>query len=859
MAEENITDQEKLARAEASKSLQQYLADKSERISAFRTALEQVKTDGKKILNWNELSDRDKESVTVVLGETLAMAPELKPFLAGSIEGRRDTVLGFLQDEMEKIEDDEIAPAESPTRIEIRQALRDALLPVGKGKPESNASKKEAAKKMLLEAGVVDIDDYVWKSIPGKGDNEKKARAQLRDEIRQLGDDINDGSVTEVERKLMEEINLKVDGLGDKSEVTVAPPPKVEKTKERTIEQDLADLQDPNLNAQDKADMYKDLQKKLRKDKPEGWKEMLNDIRKEMESLGGIGERPISAEQASKEFEVIKSTSYPDERIRLRKLSEWYGRYGSAMSEELKTEASAYYKEAQKKSTIPEGLVAPGGEKMSEVERKEKEGELWFRWGRKQLAEYLDYSKVDMLQQTKGNLVFRTEINNPFSGRSFVDALPYMPEEVKKRLMEEQKMVFELRRIYFDWIKAHAGLGAMASAVENKSYSLPTNDQLAPILNKLCSEDSKFAEGVGSHNVAIAIRLYYELATKGTQKPTDGDERDENGKRLIKLSVGRKEISVHNIFNTTLSDREVGEEREKVAKLCGGEYYEALGLVLAKFMGFAARGYDNTTPAINNSDIMGRLIWSAKINNWKNQSEYEDKRTYMWLPKEISNYFFTIDENTGGYRTENGFSLPIEAGVDLVSMKRKKGYFINKTSVKRRGRTVSESYEISKAETEVQKASSQDAHPSMEDLVLTDSLDKVNWSDSNYGVLQLMKFYESQSIDLYKMFDDLIKDKEGSLSIPELKKKRDTINLSLSHYAGNDKTKDHVGYLYVFSLLHRHSRDYLVAQKGEDSAKNAWQNKKMGDVVRMALDSGLISKDGEKKLRSVFGIGWYKG
>lgn len=601
--------------------------------------------------------------------------------------------------------------------------------------------------------------------------------------------------------------------------------------------------------------------------------------------------------EAKKEFQNIHETKYPNQREKLNALRLILKQHPNVLLDpEFQDLFNDEFTQTQTESFKPQNLKIPDpngeliGRTEGSVDYKKKEAELWFKWGREQLAEYLDISKVEVLQQTKGNHVFQYDQINPVTNKPYDDVLAFMPEAVKVKLTEELKMVFEIRKIYFDWAEAHKKLGNL----ESGKGLLPSNDHLAKILNKLCGDDEfEDKEGkTGSHNVAIAIRLYYQMATEGTKSVLstwkkrgknftkngvhihadddgicwlidntgkqieEGDKRvrvdgdgnrlveDLEGKVLFEIGTGTEKVMVHNIFNTLLSDKEAAADRDKIAELCGGYYYENLGLVLAKFMGFAARGYDNTVAAVNDSDALGRLLWSKKICSWADQDEFEEKSDYIWLPKEISNYFLQINEKTGEYLMVNGKTVSIEAVVEMTTLS--KGHFAR----------VGQSDEVIlvKAETAEQKrtrkAKAEAGEGVLKDYVLNDELDKIDWKESNYGPLGMMRFFQGRSMDLYNMFGELIKDKEIQLTGSAFGSKKGIITESLLHCA--PKTRGHVAYLYMFSLLTRHGWDYLLKEKEPEAARGRWLAVKNAEVVKIAKESGFISAESAQKLRKEF-------
>lgn len=530
------------------------------------------------------------------------------------------------------------------------------------------------------------------------------------------------------------------------------------------------------------------------------------------------------------EFRRIKEISLPNEQMRMDMLRNWYRKHGTAdLPQSLLGEANDLMREVELRVKMPETPGLP--------ERDDKEG--WLRWGRRQLADYLNPDMDEVLRRTKGDRVFQIE-KDTLLGKTFVDGMSYVPDEVKALLEKERKMVMEMRQMYFRWNRAHKGIGAMASIFEVKDessqgyYSLPDNKQLGAILNDLCGE--KMEDGKGSHNVAIAVRIYYEMAL--SRKP-------------IRKTINGTEITIPCIFNTQLSKEDLALARSNIAGLCGGDYYESLGLMISKFFGFAARGYDNHIPAIDNSDIMGRLIWTSKINRYEGEEGRLDpgERPYRWLPDEIANNFVVVDSR-GNYVTENGRSIPIEFSVDVVTLqnrnaKGKRGYYIAKSGSE---------YKLVKTEGGLTSAGLSDSGLTMDRIIMTDQLDKIDWAGSTYGIMGLMRYQESQALDLYNMFNNLISEKQAPVLVkPELIKRRDTIDYALNRYSKD--VGDYLGYLYVYSILYRHTASFLISEKGKDSVKEAWTNQKKAEVVRFAKEAGLITKDEEKKLRDIFRLG----
>lgn len=578
------------------------------------------------------------------------------------------------------------------------------------------------------------------------------------------------------------------------------------------------------------------------------------------------GQRVPTANQAMADFEVILNSPDFRKSMRFDDLRNWARKYkGVDLPEEFQKKVEREFQNASR-------VVIP-----KEVRENEDQGVGWFKWGRKQLAACLDINREEMISPDKA-FVIEAET---MGGRGFVDALPYIKDEkVKKQLVKEQEMIKRFRSLYFEWSRDHAKLKTLQAAFESGRYQLPTNGQVGEILNNLPGDNKEMLAGVGSKNVAKAIMLYFQMAVKGTENAridrsnslasiaASMEFNGVNGNKVVVNDGEGNSVTVTNIFNHILSPDEIMENRKKIQSLCGGEYYEALGLVLAKFMGAAARGYDNLQPAVRDADDMGKMIWSSKTNNWTgfnwdkktnkwvgklgvpNEKLFGAKSPYMWLPREIANYFFDVDEDTGDFKIENGRGVPIEASVDITTLVQSGKYYFESSNDPRFR------YKITKAVTPQEVLESKEQVNSnllFKTMLQEASLDEIDWSSSNYGILELLRFYESQSLRLNGMFKDLIDGKDVPISVPEFEKKSEIVVLSLGHL--NSETKSYVGYLYMYSLLFRNSLDFLRAKRGVDAEKNVWSNKKMKEVVRMAKDAGLISKDGEKLLKKDFNLG----
>lgn len=505
-----------------------------------------------------------------------------------------------------------------------------------------------------------------------------------------------------------------------------------------------------------------------------------------------------------------------------RALSQWYNRRISegGVSSDLMDAAKKQLENLRLKALKPEIAGLP--------ELDDNEG--WLVWGRKQLIEYLDPKKQGILAETKGNNVFRIEKESsvPGVGKTYVDALTSMPEEAKNVLMKEQKMVFELRKLYFKWNVGHKGFGNMSSLLDvkeesdNRYYSLPNNEQLASVFNDLADEN--FREREGSKRVSKAVSIYYEMAS--SRQPID-------------VKIDGVDVRIPCIFNTQLSDEELKQARSNIARLCGGEYYESIGLIMSKFFGFAARGCDNTTPAVENADIMGRLIWTDEINSWGNEQERRDaaKRAGRWLPDEVANDF----------TDDNGRS--IEISVDLVSLQN------SGSTGERNYYLVRDNNNRIRVEKKINGFT--DTGISMQEVIKAGRLCDIDWSASKLNPMALVRYQEGQAVNLYTMFNSLIAEKQlPTTTDTEFTKKMDLINTALARYPEDVRKK--IGYLYVKTIINRHSYKFLERDKGKEAAKKEeWDKLTMRTAISNAKKSGIITGKQARKLESEFRAGYW--
>lgn len=509
-----------------------------------------------------------------------------------------------------------------------------------------------------------------------------------------------------------------------------------------------------------------------------------------------------------------------------------------------------------------------GSDEFSKLPQKE-DIPGWTEWYRGKLKEYLDPSKELSLRE-RGNKPFMVE-QDQIRGKMLVDATPMIPEELKAKVEEELRSVTELRAMFFKWEKNHSNLKALAN---EEAEDFPSNELMSRLLNNLNgvvgTENKELKEGEGSKNVAKAIMMYWRMAE------TPRKTKTFSGVSLLESRPGANDgldAPVPSIFNTVLSDKEVGAIREKIAAKCGGEYYETLGLILSKFMGIAARGSDSALPGISDSDCMGKLIYTRLWNYWKDEAQRldVDDRGDRWLPDEISNVFLEIDESTGEYKKVDVRVRDTATNTDRIEKQNVQiRVALDCVSLQTKGEEGKRAYylvDIGEGKYKIVKKVKRpddvdgdvDSGVTLRSLVEKGELYKIDWESNSLDLMSTIKRKNQKSLAVYNMMRESITAGTSlEPSIQALTSKADLLDSALDHYGL--KTKQWVGYLYLESWLRRHSGDFLRAEYGNraDISKNLWNKDQMKLYIENAERSGLISKDAESKLKNRYRVGFFK-
>lgn len=492
------------------------------------------------------------------------------------------------------------------------------------------------------------------------------------------------------------------------------------------------------------------------------------------------------------------------------------------------------------KSSRSEQTIADAKKNAEVSELKEiKDDAGWVAWGRKRLALYLDPDS-EQAMKLKGQSPFAVEKETLF-GRNWQDGLLYMPEVVRKQMELEFKSAAELRQMFLVWKKNHESLKNLAN---EESTDVPTNELVGRFLNNMDGEHG--VEREGSKRVALAISLYSRMAStiEGERSRLESDQGKGDG----------LDVELPSIFNTVLSTGEIAIIRKKIAEKCGGEYYEALGLILAKMMGIAARGSSSLKSGIVDADCLGKLIFTRKCNYWSNEEERTNmgKRMDRWLPDEMCNNFLERNETTGDYHLPDGSIKPIRIAVDAATLQTKgkqgeRAYYLRNVA----GNKTQMIKELPEGEP--------DSGTILSSLMNNGELDKVDWKGSSFELLLNLKKRNVKSLSLYTMLRETITSGTSlDVAVPSLTSKKDVIDQTLVHYGS--KTKQWVGYLYLDSWIRRHSGDFLRAEHGNkaDVSKYLWSKNLMGNYIDSSVRAGLITKKEAGQLKGQYRIGFFR-
>lgn len=481
----------------------------------------------------------------------------------------------------------------------------------------------------------------------------------------------------------------------------------------------------------------------------------------------------------------------------------------------------------------------------------------WRKWVRTRLASLLD----PFVGEVRGaNDVFGVISEQTFMGRTnrqTVNGTNYLRSgELRDELVDgkrtgdgriveasELQVSQEIARLYADWRGVHGNLNALMSAIENGTYKMPDIKLTKKIFNGLKSEDGRDPEG-GSKRVSEAMQLYWAMA----------HSKEPEGEEILR----RNGLSgIRNIFDSQLSDAEIGEIRGKIAEKCGGAFYENLGLMYASFLGISSYGSDSTAPGIRYVDRMGTLI-HTEVNFFDNDKDKYDvnKRKYRFFDDTVAKNLCVL-RNGRAVRDASGKIVPLEIGVHtgnlqtLVEAKQPRAFYVL------RERGSSEKYVIVKKIGLPGTDYAQDPNARFlaldtgryeevlfDDLVREGRLNEIDWG-SSYDIFSTMKSRESDALAVYKMFKNL-DDTIEKLTEAELIKRKDNFESALPQY--NLETQKHVMYLWMYSLIAKNREAWTNGGKFQDLKYM------LDDVVKQ----GLITEADRRTLYSVFDLNIYR-
>lgn len=661
--------------------------------------------------------------------------------------------------------------------------------------------KIEIAKKELLVEDI-NVDEYIWAVEPGIEPQERNKllgqhKAELREMVRKMRSGEN---LTDEENEIAQTVNIKAEDLVEGTE------------EERKGEKN--PIVETSVQDEEK--------KKLPKEQVKGqmWNiQTEDDLNTIMADINKITDPTARARRLGKLADDLYNKGK----------TEW----GNIVAEERT-------RQVEIKSTA--NIIGLPEDRESESE--------WRKWARARMARVLDPLAKE---GSNSRDVFGVISESPF-GRQNADGSLYMPKDLSEEIVigktgsdgriektSEFQVSQEMGKLYSDWRKAHRKLNLMVAAIESGEYRLPDNRLNRRLLNELKSEDGSDPEG-GSKNIAKALQIYWAMAHG---KEVEGQE--------ILGSYGLGEIK--SIFNNQLTIEDIGEIRNRIAGVCGGTYYENIGLMYASFYGVSAYGSDSTLPRIEFGDAMGNLVYS-EINRYKNDNEKFNatRRGYRYLGDTVANSLYEVRD--GRKVLVNGEPVPVELGAHSGSLqtqveikKEPRVFYIL------RSRGTDEKFKI------VKKVSVPDANGVIygnesapgyftlntdeyeevlfDDMIKEGRINEIDWGNS-IDVSPLMVSREKGSINVYKMFKNL-DDELAKLTEATLIARKENFEDALPQYSV--ETQHHVMYLWLHSLINKNE---------------AWRFEKKDElvlVIKNAAIQGLISENEKNGLIKGFRLG----
>lgn len=508
----------------------------------------------------------------------------------------------------------------------------------------------------------------------------------------------------------------------------------------------------------------------------------------------------------------------------------------------------------------------------------------WRKWLRARMAGLLNLSARESGKNT-GNIF--SVVSETLFGKQNTDGTLYMPKELGDEVygkvapdggileQGELQATNEIGKLYEVWRKAHRKMNGMVEAFERGDYKLPSNNLNKFLLNKLMSEDGKDKEG-GSKNIAKALRIYWAMA----------HNKEEEGQNIL-LNEGLEDIK--SIFNNQLNDEEIGITRGRIARECGGTFYENIGLMYAGFFGITAYGSDNTAPGIQYADAMGLMIHTEiqrysknvtgglpvlneadRLSAGKRATRYLDDTVanalveYTWdgKPKIVNVEFEEIDSK--GIKTGRIVSgkdyVPVALGKHSGTIQDQKDakqprffYVLKEIGVDDKYKIVKGLNESNATLTRVM-SEDPDRHPidqfrldtsrfeeiPLDTLIKQGRINEIDWGNS-VDLAGLTALRERSATTLFKLYKNL-EDDLPKLTKAELVAKKETFEDSMPEY--NRATIQHSAYLWLYSLIAKNRLNWTREEKRAD----------LDFMVKDAVETKLISRQDAQSLAKTFNI-----
>lgn len=563
-----------------------------------------------------------------------------------------------------------------------------------------------------------------------------------------------------------------------------------------------------------------------------------------------------------------------------------------------------------------EVVQAPKSEFQATIENLPTNKEEWVAAVRGQMMDYLSRKMdVQTLKQKHANFPFELTQKNAL-GTMKVNGFDQMPDYdgVKAELMKEVEIIERLGKEARLWRTYHGSLGSLSAAMaypetDPNYYRVPDTEIQAEVLSKLV--DEKGEKGEGAAKVTKAISLYFHLAN--TAGPDGNGILLLNNPDLAALGLDfntynsgdlKERRYIKNIFGKLVAETDQMEVRKQVAELCGGEYYEAIAMEMACFMGIAARGSDGIVTGLSYMDKMGYMYWSYASNRWTDKvaNPTDPHTSTMWLPVEIRNSFILesgekalrkkrvkkVKEGDAIVEKEVDVAVPMQLGYDIASMQsmgmdetnpENYGSYVDKNGERKpakrnfylvrdekTGKLLIEKklFAFEDNEGNVIKENGKDKQMVdsgilMEDILKEGRLGEIDWENSQLDPLRYFRSREKDALALYEKIKAPWKDEhagKGDWSEGDFVNFAKMIDDAAPNL--NKENQQNIAFLWLYSIIYRHTEEYSM-ERTTGRSESIWDGETMRSVVKKAAETGLISEGDKAKLHEKFDLKLHLG